>query len=237
MTRMDLRLSVDRTSLRTSASAVPCAKRIKVLIAANHAIMQRGIESILGDEQDIDLVGNASNGNEALRLIRELHPDVALLNLSLPEKDALQVVELLGMAALESRTVVLASRLTEQQFLRAVELGVRGILLEDMAAPLLARCIRKVHAGDEFFEKDVLHKSFGKLLRSVVAEKDVGRILSLRELTAVRLAVNGLSNKQIAKKLSVSEGTVKMHLHRAYVKLGIHGRMSLLLYAQREGLV
>ncbi len=234
---MDVGAAVDRTSPRALAGVVPGVHRITVLTAANHAIIQRGIESILGEEQDIDLVGNATNGKDALRLIRELRPHVALINFSLTEQDAFQILELLARAPCESRSVLLASRITEQEFLRAVELGARGVLLEDTAAPMLARCIRKVHEGDEFFEKDVLQKSFGRLLRSVSARKEIAVPLTSRELASVRHAAGGLSNKQIATRLAISEGTVKMHLHRAYEKLGIRGRMQLLLYAQREGLV
>ena len=237
MTRMYTTLPVDRSTARMAVLTTFRSKRIRVLTAANSTLLQRGIQSILGEEEDIELVGHATSGNEALKLIRELRPDVAVLNFNFPDRDALQVLELVRRTNSKTRTVILAARMDEGQFLRAVELGARGVLLKEMPAPMLARCIRKVHAGDEFFEKDVLHRSFGKLLRSAGAEKEVAELLTSRELATVRLAVSGLSNKQIAKKLSISEGTVKMHLHRSYEKLGLHGRMHLLLYAQREGLV
>ena len=223
--------------LPSSPTAEPPRKRITVVAAAGNSIMQRGIASLLETEDDIELVAQPTNGSDALKAITAYQPDIAVLNLKLSGKDSIELVETLQRSALKTRPVILATRITEQEFLRIIRLGVRGVMLKEMPAFLLARCIRTVHGGGEFIEKEAFLKAFAKLLQDSHSANRIGAVLTERELDVVKLVMGGLRNKQIARKLSISEGTVKVHLHSSYEKLGVHGRMGLLPHAQKEGLI
>ena len=209
---------------------------ISVLIADQYQLLLRGIASVLSGESDISLQAQAINGEQALRAIRQVKPDVALLSLKLPGLGALGVLDALKGEAAVTRTVILADHMDEDDFLRATQLGARGLVLWSMPPELLVRCIRMVHAGEEFIEKETLRRTFGKLVRELTAEEEVTEVLTTREFAVMELAVSGMSNKDVARELAITEGTVKAHLHSAYSKLGVHGRIGLFHYAKERGL-
>lgn len=213
------------------------ATSISVVVVDQNQLLLRGIASVLSAESDIRLQAHAMDGVEALGMIRELRPDVALLGLHLPSMDALAVLEALRAEASVTRTVILAHHINEEEFLRATRLDARGIILLSMPPALLVRCVRLVHAGEEFFDKHTLLRTFGKLVRELTAQQQVSGVLTAREHAVMGLAVNGMSNKDVARKLSITEGTVKAHLHRAYTKLGVSGRIGLFHYAKEHGLI
>jgi DNA-binding NarL/FixJ family response regulator len=126
--------------------------------------------------------------------------------------------------------VLLTISLSEDQMLEALRLGVRGMVLKEMAPKLLIDCIRKVHAGERWFEKESLGLALDRLMGATGAA-----VLTPRETDIVRMVAR--SNKEIATTLSITEGTVKIHLHNIYEKLGVDGRIALMLYAQKQGLV
>lgn len=208
-----------------------------MVVAESHPLVVKGIASLFAPEEDVDLLAHSADGDEAIDIIRGLKPDVAVLSLHLPRKGALEVLEALAHEKLKTRAVILAVRMNEDEFLRAMHLGVRGVVLKEMPAPLLLRCVRVVHAGMEFIEKELFLRAFGRLIRHSSARGPVAKLLSPREGTVVEHAVSGLSNKEIARRMSISEGTVKVLLHRAYGKLSVHGRMGLLGYARDQGLI
>jgi len=213
------------------------SKLISVLAADGCPLLLRGIASVLETERDIHLVAQAEDGDEALRLIEELSPDVAVVSLHTPGKGGLEMLEALQGVKSNTRPVILADHLADEEFIRAMQLGVRGILLQSMPTIQLARCVRMVHAGEEFVEKATFLRAFGKLLRNVTAHKELSGVLTAREHAVMQLAVSGLNNKDVARKLAITEGTVKVHLHRAYAKLGVSGRLGLFRYAREHGLV
>jgi DNA-binding NarL/FixJ family response regulator len=127
--------------------------------------------------------------------------------------------------------------LDEQAMLKVLRLGVRGIVLKDMAPPLLVRCIRKVHAGGQWLEHLSTDCVLDRLLRREARGRELARVLTPREIEIVRLVTSSLHTKEIARKLYISEGTVKIHLHNIYEKLHLDGRMALLRYTQDKELV
>jgi DNA-binding NarL/FixJ family response regulator len=133
--------------------------------------------------------------------------------------------------------VLLTDSMAEDDLLEAMRRGVGGVVLKEMTAPLLIQCIRKVHAGDQWLERRSISRAMDKMLRREAGTREVTQLLTPRELEIVRLAASGLRNKAIADKLSICEGTVKMHLHRSYEKLQVDSRVALLRYAQAKGLV
>ena len=207
------------------------------MAADQHQLLLRGIASVLSGESDMRLQGQAINGEQALRTIHELKPDVALLSLKLPGLGAFGVLDALQKEASVTRTVILADHMDEEQFLRATQLGARGLVLWSMPPELLVRCVRMVHAGEEFVEKNTLLRTFGKLVRELTAQEEVSEVLTTREFAVMELAVSGMSNKDVARELSITEGTVKAHLHSAYSKLGVNGRIGLFNYAKEHGLL
>jgi DNA-binding NarL/FixJ family response regulator len=132
--------------------------------------------------------------------------------------------------------VLLTAQIDDDQTLEAVRLGVGGIILKEMAPQLLMECIRKVHAGQRWVERKSVGRALDTLLRREAGLRDLRQALTNRELEIVRMIVLGLHNSEIGQRLSVSEGTVKSHLHHIYEKLGVNGRVGLLLLAQQKGL-
>ena len=210
---------------------------ISVVVADNQRLILRGLVSLFEPEQDIALVGRATTGDAAMELIKQLRPDVAVLDLQIPRRGALDIVKALHAAGSATRCVILAGQVTEEEFMQAMRLGVKGVILKDMPSSLLVRCVRMVHAGEEFLEKETYLRAFRKLLQQSGEGQKLRRPLTERERAAVELAVRGLNNKEVARSLGITDGTVKAHLHRAYAKLRVKGRMGLAQYARETGMV
>ena len=231
------RTDADADHAGRAAIAGRLSTPISVVIADQHQLLLRGIASVLSGESDIRLQAQAINGEQALHAIRQVKPDVALLSLKLPKLGALGVLDALKGEASSTRTVILADQMEDEDFLRATQLGARGLVLWSMPPELLVRCIRIVHAGEAFVERNTLLRAFGKLVRDLTAEQEVTEVLTTREFAVMELAVTGMSNKDVARELAITEGTVKAHLHSAYSKLGVSGRIGLFHYAKERGLL
>ena len=204
------------------------SQAISVIAVDDRPLMMSGIDSILRQEADIKLVAKITAAEESLAAIETFRPDVVLLKLQMAATGALDVIEILRKTESKTRPVVLAGGMTHEEFMRAMQLGVRGVFSTAMPAPLLARCVRVVHAGEEFIDRDVWRRTFEILARRPVADgAGISRLLTSREHAVAELALNGMGNKQVARKLSITEGTVKVHLHRIYAKLKINGRSAL----------
>jgi DNA-binding NarL/FixJ family response regulator len=169
--------------------------------------------------------------------VRQLRPDILILDILMPRKDGLAVLRELRQVELPTRVILLTAAIDEDKLLEAMRLGVGGVVLKEMAVPLLIQCVRKVYAGDRWLEKHSIGRAMEKMLRREAGMREVAQLLTSRELEIVRLAASGLRNKEIADKLAISEGTVKIHLHKTYEKLHVDSRVALLLYAQAKGLV
>jgi two-component system nitrate/nitrite response regulator NarP len=164
----------------------------------------------------------------SLAAIEKFRPDVVLLKLRMQGSGALNVIELLQKKGSKTRPVILAGRMSHEEFMQAMQLGVRGVFSTAMPAPLLARCVRVVHAGEEFIDRDVWRRTFDVLARRPAAESaGISKLLTPRERAVAELALSGMRNKEVARKLAITEGTVKVHLHRIYAKLKIDGRSAL----------
>jgi DNA-binding NarL/FixJ family response regulator len=138
---------------------------------------------------------------------------------------------------LPTRVVILTATLDEEGLAEAVRLGVRGLVLKELAPKLLVQCIRKVHAGELWLEKRSVSSALEKLLQRESARNEAAQVLTLREIEIIKQVAAGLRNTEIGKKLFISEGTVKIHLHNIYQKLGVDSRTKLARYAQEKGLV
>lgn len=213
------------------------ATPIRLVIVDDHPVVLEGLERLFRLEGDLAIVARCVNAGEALEAVRLHRPDILLLDVRLPGGSGLDVLDQLRREGLSTRAVLLAGSINEDELMEALQLGARGIVLKEMAPELLIRCIRKVHEGERWLENGFLGRALeGILERDGVARP--GRLaLSPRELEIVRLAATGHHNREIAEALHITEGTVKVHLHNVYEKLGVDGRVELTIYARDHGWV
>jgi len=209
------------------------SERIRVAVADDHPIFRLGVRSLLAPEPDIDLVAEAEDGEAAVALVNRVHPDVLLLDLNLPVMNGLDVLRQLEADAADTRTVLVSAAVEPAQMRAAVLHGAYGVLLKHTASELLVRCIRQVAAGDYFLAPGEV----GALVRAIRAPHGTAPgVLTPRELDIVRGVVKGLSNKEIASSLDISEQTVKNYLRNIFEKLNVGNRVELAMLAVERGL-
>lgn len=209
---------------------------IRLVLADDHPIVIEGLKRLLSLEADFSIVACGGNGDEALELVRRHRPDVLVLDVRMPGKDGLSVLRELAHEKLATRVVVLTA-VDQDDVLEAIRLGVAGVVLKDMAPKLLVHCIREVHAGRKWLDENFAARVVEDLVQRKAAATDIASTLTPRELEIARLTAKGMHVSTIAEKLSIAEGTAKLHLHRIYSKLGVDGRVELKQYMQSHGLV
>jgi two-component system, NarL family, nitrate/nitrite response regulator NarL len=210
---------------------------IRLVLADDHPIVLQGLESLFRLEKDLRVVASCLTGEEVLPAVRAHRPDVLVLDLRMPGKDGLAVIRELRMDKLSTRVVLLTAELDEDAVLEALRLDVRGVILKEMAPALLVRCVQTVHAGGQWVEPQSFGRALEKMRRREAGARELSGLLTPREMEIVRLLAGGRRNKEIADKLSIGEGTIKVHLHHIYEKLHIDGRLALTLFARDKGLV
>lgn len=210
---------------------------IRVLIADDHPVVLSGLETVLRQEPGFAVVAKCSDSDSVLPSVLRTKPDVVLLDLHMPNKNGLEIMREINEGAPGTRIVLLTGEVTEEEAIEALRLGVCGILLKEMAPRLLRECIRKVHAGGQWLEKASIGRVVDKILRREEASQEFNSVLTKRELEVMRLAVQNLSNEQIAGRLYIAPGTAKIHVHSIYKKLRISGRAELARIAKEKGLI
>jgi DNA-binding NarL/FixJ family response regulator len=209
---------------------------IRVLMADDHVIFRDGLRKLLESEEDIEIVGEASNGNECVHMLTKLKPDILLLDLRTPGKDSLAVLEEVNLGFLTTRVIVLTEAEEERDAVRAMRLGARGIVPKQTARDLLVKSIRRVYSGEIWLN----NRLTAEVMKAFTSSSDIARrepMLSDREKEIVQLIAQGFRNKEIAEKLFISEQTVKNHLHNIFDKLGVSDRLELALYAIHHRLI
>ena len=210
---------------------------ITLVISDDHPLILNGLENLFRLEKDFKVVARCLDGEETVKSVRKHKPDVLVLDIRMPGTDGLSVLRQMKKEKLSTRVVLLTGVLDEEELAEAVRLGVRGLVLKEMAPKLLVQCIRQVHAGELWLEKRSVTSALEKLLQREAGQREVAQLLTPREIEIVKQVVAGLRNIEIGKRLFISEGTVKMHLHNIYQKLGVDSRTKLTRYAQEKGLV
>jgi DNA-binding NarL/FixJ family response regulator len=208
---------------------------VSLILADDHPIVLDGLERLFVAQGDFAIVARCRDGAEALQAVRQHRPDVLVLDIRMPEPDGLAVLR--QLEGLPTRIVLLTAELDEDDVLEAVRLGVRGVVLKEMAPQMLVDCVRKVAAGEQWIERRSLTRALDRMLRREAGLREVTSVLTPREIEIVRLVAEGLRNQAIGERLHISEGTVKVHLHNIYEKLGIDGRVALTHYAREKGLL
>lgn len=216
------------------------ASTIKVVVADDHPVYRLGVRALLGTENDITLVGEASNGMEAILLLERFSPDVLLLDMKMPVMDGLEVLGEIAKRKLRCQTILLLSETSREKAVRAVRLGARGVFFKEQEPALLVKSVRKVFQGEVWIDNPILSQALESLVKKPPSPPGSGKSdggLSTRELEVVRCVAMGLRNKEVADKLGVSEATVKNHLTSVYSKLGVSDRLELILYAIHNQIV
>lgn len=211
---------------------------IRIAIADDHPVVRKGLAQFFADEDDLEVIAQCADGEELVEVLRSSKPpDVAIIDLRMRRMGALDVLRYLREKAMPSNVIILAGNIGDDEVVEAMRLGVKGILLKEMAPNLLVQSIRKVAAGGVWLEKDAVARAMERLLQVEERVQEIRQILTAREIDVVRMLAKGLVNREIAEKLFISEGTVKTHLHTIYEKLGVKGRLQLVKYAGEHGLL
>ena len=205
---------------------------IRILIADDHAVVRQGLRMFLGLDPDLDVVGEAVDGAEALRLARELKPDVVLMDLLMPEMDGIRATAAIRTELPDVEVVALTSVFDDSSVIGAVRAGAIGYLLKDTQADELCRAIKAAAAG----QVQLSPRAAARLMREVRAPESP-ESLTERETSVLRLLARGKANKEIARELHIGEQTVKTHVGNILAKLGVQSRTQAALHAVRIGLV
>jgi DNA-binding NarL/FixJ family response regulator len=219
---------------------------VRIVIADDHPIVRDGLKKLLLLEDDFDVVGEAGDGREVLEKVRELDPDVLLLDLRMPNLDGLGALQALQQVNQRTRVIILTASEDKNEFVQAMKLGCSGIVLKQTAPDLIVKSIRKVHSGEIWLDSHTtaaVMRQFSTALEGGGNPSGSGSgkgrersPLSAREREIVALVAQGYKNKEMAEKMFISEQTVKNHLHNIFDKLGVSDRLELALYAIHKGL-
>lgn len=208
---------------------------IRVLIADDHTIVRRGIRALLSTKPDLAVVGEARNGREAIALAETLRPDVILMDLVMPDVDGVEATRQIAARQLGARILVLTSFSTDDKVFPAIKAGALGYLLKDSETDELVEAIRRVSQGQVWLHPSIARKVLQEL-SDAPRQPLTTEPLTEREVQVLRLVAQGLSNREIADKLTVGEATIHTHVSSILSKLHLASRTQAALYALREGL-
>ncbi len=213
---------------------------IRILIADDHTIFRDGLKSLLTGEPEFQVVGEASNGDEALKLVKQLLPDILLLDHLMPKISGMEVLQALSELHSKVRTIVLSGVLEGDEISKVFELGAHGVVLKDSATNMLFKSIRAVMAGQYWLGR----QSVSNLVETLKQYRNTAKKakpknfgLTPREMEIVKAVVSGYANKEIAGQFSISEQTVKHHITSIFDKLGVYNRLELTLFVFHHGIV
>jgi len=209
----------------------------RIVIADDHPIIIEGLSQLFKRQSEFELVAAVSDGEKALEAVRLHKPDIIVLDVQMPKKDGLSVMREMIREGATTKVVLLTATLDDEGVLEAVDLGVWGLVLKESASTQLIDALRRVSMGLRAVDPTLVTSASSRSLSRREAKREIESLLSPRETDVVRMVAKGLRNKEIADKLTITEGTVKSYLHSIYEKLGVKGRVELTLLAQEKGLL
>ena len=212
-------------------------KPIKLLVVDDQNIVRKGIRALVEQVDDMDVIGEASNGEEAIAEAKRLHPDVILMDLMMPKMDGIAAIREIQASQSPARIIALTSFVTEDKVFPAIKAGAMGYLLKDSEPEDLITAIRKVNRGEPSLHPIVAKMVLEEISQPAQREQPLTPDpLTEREVDIIRLVAQGLSNRQIADQLVIGEATVRTHVGNVLNKLHLANRVQATLYALREGL-
>jgi DNA-binding NarL/FixJ family response regulator len=201
---------------------------IRVLSVDDHPLLLEGIAELIGNQSDMQLIGEAANGREALEQFRKHHPDVTLMDLQMPEMSGIDAISAIRGEFPDARIIILTTYAGDFQIFRALKAGARGYLLKGMLRQELLETIRAVHAGQKRLSSEAAAE---------MAEHATDDILTPREIDVLQLIAKGNANKEIAGQLSLNEETIKGHVKNIFAKLGVHDRTHAVTTGLKRGII
>ncbi len=214
---------------------------IRVLVVDDHALFRRGLEMVLSQEPDIDLVGEASDGAEAVAKAGQTLPDIVLMDVRMPKRSGIEACTAIKDIAPSAKIIMLTISDEEADLYDAIKAGAMGYLLKEISIDEVAAAIRAVHGGQSLISPSMASKllsEFASMIKKGDSRQQVpAPKLTDREMEVLRLVAKGLNNRDIAKELFISENTVKNHVRNILEKLQLHSRMEAVVYAVREKLL
>jgi len=224
-----------------SGEAGEAGEAIRVLVVDDHALFRRGLEMVLAQEHDIDVIGEAGDGTEALELARELTPDIVLMDVRMPRRGGIEACTAIKDLVPSAKIVMLTISDEEADLYEAIKAGASGYLLKEISIDEVASAIRAVHGGQSLISPSMASKLLTEFASLIKRGDDRQQIpaprLTERELEVLKLVAKGLNNRAIAELLFISENTVKNHVRNILEKLQLHSRMEAVVYAVREKLL
>lgn len=211
-------------------------ERIRILIVDDHPLIREGLRAVLETQPDMELVGEAWDGNEAVARALALKPDVVLMDLALPHKDGIEAMREILRDMPGVRVLVLSNYLDDEKVFGALKAGAIGYILKETGAQELRQAVRSVYQGKAALDPAVQRKLVDQLAGTGSSDLLPKNDLTQRELEVLRLMAQGYTNPQIAARLSVAEGTVRFHVSNVLRKLGMENRTQAVLYALQKGL-
>ena len=215
------------------------SQSVRIVIADDHPIFRDGLKRLLEAEPTFKVIGEACDGVEAVGLVRQLRPEILLLDLAMPRRPGLEALRELNAQAVSARVILLTAAAEKEQIVEALQLGARGVVLKDSATQILLKSIRAVMNGEYWVGRESV-SNLVQYLRSLMdAPKPSGPKrygLTPRELEIVSAVVAGYANKEIAQHFKISEDTVKHHLSNIFDKIGVSTRLELALFAVNQSL-
>jgi DNA-binding NarL/FixJ family response regulator len=206
------------------------ARKWSVSLADDHPMILDALQSLIGKRPEFEVVSSSTDGVAALEEIRSRLPDLAIIDINMPRLSGLNLLRELADRQIATKTILLTAMVSEERVNEAIRLGVRGIVLKENAPQMLLDCMSRVVVGERWFSPELLVDQERLQPRSE-SDRRRSRPLTVRESEIEELVVAGFSNKEIARRLGLSEGTIKIHLHNIYEKLGINSRTALVTIA------
>jgi DNA-binding NarL/FixJ family response regulator len=213
--------------------------KLRILLADDHTLMRQGLRRIVEEQEDWEVVAEASNGRDATRLALELKPDIAVVDIAMPQMNGIEAIRQITRRAPAVRVLVLSMYPDEAYIVQALQAGARGYLLKDSADTELVRAVRAIVDGKSFFSPAVSRVLLDDYVRYLTERGITDRYdsLSEREREIFQLVAEGRSNKEIAQLLYVSPSTVETHRAHIMEKLDLHSAAEIVLYAVRKGVI
>jgi DNA-binding NarL/FixJ family response regulator len=210
---------------------------IRVVLVDDHPIVLQGLQQLFERQPDFTVVAACPGADSALQAVRAHRPDVLILDLRMPGKSGLDLLRAVNDEKLDCYSVLLTATIRDEEVVEATKLGVTGLVLKESSPETLLKCVRRVNRGERWIDQETITRAFQAVAGREEAEREVSKTLTPREIEIVKMMAEGLRNRAIGDRLGISEGTVKVHLHNVYEKLGLDGRLELVLYAKQKGVI